>query len=108
MSVNTEYDKANLIDEEQKNHFKSLLSEGIVSVTFTKVDGTTRVMKATLDKKLLPVFESKRDANGDEAKVTFKKSPDVVAVYDVENDGWRSIRWNSIQAFNLHVGEYNE
>ena len=105
MSVNTEYDKANLIDEEQKNHFKSLLTEGIVSVTFTKVDGTTRVMKATLDKKLLPAFESKRDANGDETKVTFKKSPDVVAVYDVENDGWRSIRWNSIQTFNLHVGE---
>jgi len=39
------------------NKIKKILSEGIHKVTFTKADGTKRVMKATLDREYLSQFE---------------------------------------------------
>ena len=29
-----------------------------------------------------------------------KVNPDVVAVFDLDNEGWRSFRWDSITEFN--------
>jgi hypothetical protein len=31
------------------------------------------------------------------------KSDDVLAVFDIENDGWRSFRWDSIKTIQFGV-----
>lgn len=62
-----------------------------VTVVFTKTDGTERTMKCTLDPSILPKQEIKEGA-------TPKKQNDsVLAVYDIEVQGWRSFRLKSVK-----------
>ncbi len=65
---------------------KSKLQKGKVEVTFTKVDGTTRVMNCTLNEKFIP----KSDHEVGES--TKKKNDDVQVVYDLDKQAWRSFR----------------
>lgn len=68
-----------------------------VTVTFTKKDGTERVMKCTLDPKELPpqlVNESKSER---------KKSDNTIAVYDLEAKGWRSFTIKSVKRVELTI-----
>lgn len=79
---------------------KGMLQVTSVSVTFTKKDGTERVMKCTLDPKELPpqpVTESK------EGKAERKKSVDTLAVYDLEAKGWRSFTIKSVKRIELTI-----
>lgn len=62
---------------------KSVLSNGLSNVTFYKLDGTLREMVATRDPSIIPRDKQKSKGNKSE-------SSDVVTVYDVEVDGWRS------------------
>ena len=78
---------------------KGMLHVGPATVTFTKKDGTERVMKCTLQEDYLPevdgviVFEKDR----------WKK--DAIAVFDIEKDGWRSFRWDSVKAVRFTLGD---
>lgn len=56
-------------------------------VTFTKADGTERVLQCTLNPEYIPVSESKN---------TRKSSDEVMVVYDIEKDAWRSFRKDSV------------
>ena len=70
-------------------NIKNMLNNGPCLVQFTKVDGTKRTMKCTLNDAYLPLI--------DHNKVSVKKhNPDVLAVWDIDNSGWRSFRINSI------------
>lgn len=74
------------------------LHAGLVRVTFTKQDGSTRVMLATLKSELLPtstVQESTRE----------KRNQDVnlVRVYDTQAQGWRSFRMERLQHWHAEV-----
>lgn len=73
------------------------LRVGAVQVTFTKKDGTERVMKCTLDDQLIPQPELPLEENKKEKKI----NPDVQAVWDIENEGWRSFRWDSVKEWNV-------
>ena len=80
-----------------KDWLKSILNDGIATITFNKTDGTERVMKCTLDRKMVP-----------EPKVVHESrlrsvSPDVLPVYDVEAQGWRSFRWDSITKVDIKL-----
>lgn len=71
---------------------KSMLKGNVVTVMFTKADGTERTMKCTTDPKLIPpqpIVESTRKPR--------KENPEVFAAYDVENAGWRSFKLKSIK-----------
>ena len=76
-----------------------LLETEIVEIEFTKKDGTDRVMKCTLQEDYLPevdgviVFEKDR----------WKK--DSLAVFDLEKEGWRSFRWDSVKAVRFTLGD---
>ena len=76
------------IDTKVKEWVKSVLKGSIVTLTFTKKDGTERVMKATLAEDWVPPVtgESKRKTN-DES----------LAVWDTEAQGWRAFRWDSLK-----------
>tara|TARA_B100000085_G_scaffold54134_1_gene47407 strand:- start:103 stop:384 length:282 start_codon:yes stop_codon:yes gene_type:complete len=61
-------------------------------VIFRKVDGTERTMICTLNEGAID--------NGDVAKREVKSRNDnVIAVWDVENKGWRSFRVDSVLSF---------
>ena len=59
------------------------------TVTFTKVDGTKRVMNCTLMEGYVPVMESTSER---------KENKDVVVAYDLDKGAWRSFRVDSIQS----------
>jgi hypothetical protein len=76
---------------------KELLSEGVVNVTFTKVDGTERTMPCTLNPELIPAEHAPKSASDAQTK----RSETAQAVYVTDAKGWRSFRWDSVQGFEL-------
>lgn len=64
---------------------KDVLKTGKFLVTFTKKDGTTRNMLCTLHKDIIPQTSGESKFN-----------PDIVVVYDLEKEAWRSFRFDSI------------
>jgi len=62
-------------------------------ITFTKADGTTRVMECTLIQDLLP------DQIDVEEYISEKRAnEEVLAVWDLEKDGWRSFRLDRVSS----------
>jgi hypothetical protein len=59
-------------------------------INFTKVDGTSRALHATLKSDLIPEDHQPKG----EKKLNLKE--DTVRVYDIENKGWRSFRVDSV------------
>jgi glutaredoxin len=78
------------------NHeVENLLKEGaVVSVTFTKVDGTERTMLCTQNPNIITETYTAPESNKER-----KPNPGVVAVYDIEKQGWRSFRLDSIKSY---------
>ena len=76
-----------------KKWLKSHLKHGPVTVIFTKKDGTERVMKCTTN----PTVIMFKDPTILESKKERKVSEDVMPVYDLESDAWKSFRWDSIK-----------
>jgi hypothetical protein len=74
-----------------------MLEQSVVEVTFTKKDGTERVMNCTLQEDYLP----ETTGAGRPA------SSDALAVFDVDADGWRSFRWDSVKAVKLSTESAN-
>lgn len=75
--------------------FKQLLTAGTLQVTFTKKDGTERVMKCTTALDLIP--EDKQP----KGESDIKENTEVVRAFDIENNGWRAFRIDSIKNFAL-------
>ena len=73
------------------------LFESVVEVTFTKKDGTERVMNCTLMEDYLP------ETTG----VGKAASLDALSVYDVDKEDWRSFRWDSVKAVKISVESAN-
>lgn len=80
-----------------KNEIVPQLKECVATVTFTKVDGTLRIMKCTLKSDVLP------EANTN-AKSTRTVSENILPVWDIENNGWRSVRLDSIKSISFSPG----
>lgn len=73
---------------------KIMLSTNIVTVTFNKKDGTERVMRCTLKPDMIQITETKK-------KKTRKTSLDTLAVFDLEQDGWRSFTIKSVKNIQI-------
>jgi predicted secreted protein len=76
-----------------KEELQADLREGIYTIVFEKVNGEERTMKCTLHSDYLPPLLTE----GDEVPTTKKENPNVIAVWDMEKDGWRSMRVDSIK-----------
>lgn len=89
--------------EEQWLEFKtwivSHLKEGMVTVTFNKKDGEQRIMECTLSSDIIP---PKPVVEGKETKVK-KENPNVVSVYDVNAEGWRSFILKNVTNVTLNL-----
>lgn len=75
--------------ELSKSNIINMLSTGIVNVKFTKLDGTIRDMKCTLAESIIKPHEKKTDR---EKKI----NEDIISVWDIDKEGWRSFRYDSI------------
>jgi hypothetical protein len=74
---------------------KEKLRENILSVVFVKKDGTERKMRCTLREDLIPTLQE--TATTAQNRV---RSDESLAVWDLEKDGWRSFRYDSIIGFS--------
>lgn len=88
-------------DDVAKKWLKDLLKTDVVTVIFTKSDGSERSMKATLSEKLIPVVTEA--VVSDKPKKERKVSDEVLPVYDTEAQGWRSFRWDSIKQIQFDL-----
>jgi len=69
-----------------------------VMIKFTKLNGEARVMKATLKLDITEVIPSKtrtRDPNS-EFSQSNRYPEKNFTVWDIESEGWRTVRWKSI------------
>lgn len=64
------------------------LRSNICEVTFTKANGDERTMICTLIPDFLPISET--DATQDDGITP--RADDLVTVWDIESDGWRSFK----------------
>ena len=72
------------------------LKKNVMRITFTKVNGDERVMLCTLHDSILPeqsIGEIKKKIN-----------PDTLSVWDLDNNGWRSFRLDSIKEMKVVEG----
>jgi hypothetical protein len=76
-----------------KDDLRVILRKGTSVITFTKKDGSERVMKCTLDSDLMPKFESKET---DRETKPRPEDPNNIVVWDLEKEGFRKIGLNSI------------
>ena len=65
------------------------LNDGILEVTFTKRDGTKRVMNATLREELIT---TEKTAKGN----SFFENDEVIRCFDTDIEEWRSFRVDSV------------
>lgn len=78
-------------------HLEGLLKETVVTVDFTKVsDGTIRTMFCTKNFELIPASEYPKQ----EALPTVKND-EIIKVYDMEANAWRSFRKDSVINFTV-------
>jgi len=95
---------ANLKGIPTKEELKLLLSQNVLTVDFTKLDGDKRVMTCTLREDIKPAA-TKSDPMSQ--KKVREVSDAVVSVWDVNAKGWRSFRYDRINAVNI-VEEYEQ
>lgn len=79
-----------------REEVKNLLRENKCSITFEKVNGDIRKMLCTLNSTFIPKEEV--EAGEKRSKI---ENQDVLPVYDLDVNGWRSFRWNSLKEFVL-------
>lgn len=76
---------------------KGMLTVSEGTVTFTKADGTERVMKCTLVPEQLPKVELKEDAK------PRKESTTSMRVFDIEKNEWRSFTIKKVKQVNFTI-----
>lgn len=75
-----------------KSELKENLSKCIAKITFNKTDGFLREMYCTLMSDHMPTPEPSDES----PKIPRKENDNVLAVWDIDNNGWRSFRIDSI------------
>lgn len=75
------------------NWLSGMLRVTTVKVTFTKKDGTVRVMSCTLDPSVLPVVEPVVLAEGKKPR---KESTTSIRAYDTDINEWRSFTTKNV------------
>jgi hypothetical protein len=68
----------------------------VLEVHFTKANGENRIMRCTLQKQMLPESYQRSLEEQTEEKTFHKENPDVIAVWDLGENGWRSFRIDSV------------
>ena len=73
------------------------LKQGLLEVTFNKVNGDERVMTCTLQEGVIPAATKKDPLS---LKKVREVNPEVVSVWDTNATGWRSFRVANVTNVN--------
>lgn len=76
---------------DKKKLLLDALRTNTAEIVFTKKDGTERKMLCTLQEWVIPKEHAPKGTGA-------TKTGDVISVYDVENKGWRSFRFDSLKS----------
>ena len=79
-----------------RQNLTELLSNSIVTVTFTKANGEERVMRCTLLGEYVP------NAATNGRVLLTENTGSSISVWDVEANGWRAFRVDSVK--NVSIG----
>jgi len=83
---------------EGRKWLTDMLKMGPVEITFTKKDGTERVMSCTLKEDLMINIPS--ESTSEKKRVV---SEETLPVYDLEKESWRSFRLDSITQVKFDI-----
>jgi hypothetical protein len=76
-------------NQQFKQWLTGVLRTQILTVVFTKKDGTERVMKCTLKSDVVVPYEQKTERKK-------AQNEEIVSVWDVEKKAWRSFNFTTI------------
>lgn len=76
------------------DRIKEILRNQELTITFTKKDGTDRVMRCTLEPSKLPMKENAENTNR-------KTNNETMAVFDLDAQGWRSFTKKSVKTVDF-------
>lgn len=79
-----------------KYELKEVLQNSVITVIFTKVDGSERTMNCTLIPEYIPQTVGEKQQLLTES-LPKTENPNTITVWDIENNGWRSFRIDSIK-----------
>jgi hypothetical protein len=96
---------ANLKGIPTRKDLQNILSQNVLVVDFTKLNGDKRVMTCTLREDMKP--SATKDDTMSQKKVREINREELVSVWDVNAKGWRSFRYNRINSVNI-VDEYEQ
>jgi hypothetical protein len=77
-----------------RDKIEEALKANVAEVRFTKSDGTERIMKCTLREDLVIPYTKKTDR-------VKESNQDIVPVFDVEKNEWRSFRVDSVKSVSI-------
>ena len=83
-----------------RDGIKDILKTSVANVTFTKSDGTERIMRCTLKEEFLPEMVSEDDQSEKKAR---KVNLDVLPVWDLDKKSWRSFRIDSLCKLEIEL-----
>tara|TARA_Y100000033_G_C2676457_1_gene76906 strand:+ start:182 stop:520 length:339 start_codon:yes stop_codon:yes gene_type:complete len=83
-------------DDEWRRQVETLLATGNAKFHFQKVNGELRDMYCTLNPNVLPETTN--------SELSSQSKPGILVVWDIEKEGWRSIKYESVIGFKF-LGE---
>lgn len=83
---------------------KSVLATTPATITFTKVDGTERVMQCTLEADKLPPVVVKEDAKPRKQSDSTK----ALRVFDLVKKEWRSFTIKNVKNITIQLGDSDD
>ena len=78
---------------------REMLKTDLATIVFTKIDGSMREMHCTLMPEYLPVIEL-------DPRIKYAPSPVIITVWDLEQNAWRSLKFNSILSIEMDNFNY--
>ena len=84
--------------EERGQYLRTLLQEHDCEVTFTKVDGSVRIMPCTLRESVLPARTSEQTSKSVEKR---EKAMNVLSVWCLDQMAWRSFRVDNVTEIKI-------
>ena len=76
-----------------KEQIRAALAQGEVAVTFTKADGSQRVLRGTTDLSFVPASKHPKGEG--------RQNADVQPVFDLDVGEWRSFRWDRVSDYKI-------
>lgn len=90
----TVFDRSELIE---------VLANDVVEITFTKKNGEERIMKCTLRDDIIENMSNTSPVSSGR-----KVNPDVIPVFDLDKNDWRSFRVDSVKAIAYSINSLSK